>query len=946
MNVIQIPQLPSATSVNGTEALEAVQNGVSVQISTALIAAFAQGQQPTTIATIALLSAFTSRPSIVLVEGFYAADDGGGGLFYWEAGSVTPVVTGMVISPTGSPLGRYKRLWAGALNVLWLGADPNGVLESTAAFAAAALIGGTIVFPPAPGTTAGTYLTKFVNYTVAGTALQGLGNITIADMPNTTSALARFSGASQSMDRLNWLVSQSASTISDCVQILGTQPTGAPFRATHCTITGPTFNPLNINSAPTPITTVGFRVGNTSTAVRQRVFIDDLIVTGFTTGVNMSAVSWVDVNNMHIYDSYASGFALGNNASAEYIKISNSTEDGCGQYGLTLTSQTSAGIVFTPYPYSKIEVLSHSARNCGWVTYLTGINAGSNNPGSGKYGVDYVQSGLQQSYIQVFTDGCALGGMEAKSSWVSGANPTPQGTINNVFDIQCYQRWDFGSGFSYLYSSNNSPVDTLMNNEIRGRAIYTGSPPWTALTPYRRFDMVSNSSRYLLCLGDSTGSANSSGSTAPVGGANEQFTTTSSSAIGTSVLTFAGADLSTVVVGQQVFAGPGTPNGCTVQSVDNVAKTVTVVGTFTVLIPSSRPVIFATLINDGVLNWLDMGAIPTAAKNFQSLDFRSSTNTTVRNFESINAFIGVNLQPQVGADLSIYNATFDGLVVRNATFAGVTQAAGAGGAINMKFLGCQIAGGQRGLHIGRAGGGNFDVDVVGGTYKGLGAQTQLVTTALSSSSTTLTFGGGTTGVNIGDRISGLTGSPSGVFVKTVNATTIITNTAVSVGSGATVTFSSGYGIYIDGSTSTTTLDIDGDPIIEGATAALACNDASGTNTLAINAGSGKFRTITGATAGEVLVINGAGSFIFGPGTSIDNSQPTFAGWITTHGAVAVSGRVVRTDLTTAPTSGGGGTPGNVGEVVKLAAPTATVDGYVCTAFVLNTSATWHAQVLS
>lgn len=80
-NVIQIPQLPAVTSLNGSEALEAVQAGVSVQVSVQQIANYAQSQPPV---------AFAALPSPVGVGGlrrfinncsttaFHAVADGAG----------------------------------------------------------------------------------------------------------------------------------------------------------------------------------------------------------------------------------------------------------------------------------------------------------------------------------------------------------------------------------------------------------------------------------------------------------------------------------------------------------------------------------------------------------------------------------------------------------------------------------------------------------------------------------------------------------------------------------------------------------------------------------------------------------------------------------------------------------------------------------------------------
>lgn len=80
-DVVQITQLPTVAAVNGTEAFEAVQAGVSVQVSTQQIANYAQSQPPV---------AFSALPSAAGISGvrrfisdcntttFHAAAAGGG----------------------------------------------------------------------------------------------------------------------------------------------------------------------------------------------------------------------------------------------------------------------------------------------------------------------------------------------------------------------------------------------------------------------------------------------------------------------------------------------------------------------------------------------------------------------------------------------------------------------------------------------------------------------------------------------------------------------------------------------------------------------------------------------------------------------------------------------------------------------------------------------------
>lgn len=107
---------------------------------------------PPNVATIAALTALTTRPTSVVVDGFYAAGDGGGGTFYWVAGSSATAVAGMVISPTSGTAGRYFRIYEGAVSVLWTGAkcdtttSSNGT-DNLAAFTAAVGIGAAVYVP-------------------------------------------------------------------------------------------------------------------------------------------------------------------------------------------------------------------------------------------------------------------------------------------------------------------------------------------------------------------------------------------------------------------------------------------------------------------------------------------------------------------------------------------------------------------------------------------------------------------------------------------------------------------------------------------------------------------------------------------------------------------------------------------------------------------------------
>ena len=88
----------------------------------------------------------------VLLKGYYRANDGGGGMFYWDAESVLEPDGGLVIQPQGSEKGRYIRLCdENYRNVKWFGASSDGNKDDTAAIQAAIdslpPAGGTVCFP-------------------------------------------------------------------------------------------------------------------------------------------------------------------------------------------------------------------------------------------------------------------------------------------------------------------------------------------------------------------------------------------------------------------------------------------------------------------------------------------------------------------------------------------------------------------------------------------------------------------------------------------------------------------------------------------------------------------------------------------------------------------------------------------------------------------------------
>ncbi|MGE3676217.1 MAG: hypothetical protein AB7K71_41490, partial [Polyangiaceae bacterium] len=92
-----------------------------------------------TYVTLRALAAPPTDPAVV-VRGRTAINDGGQGVFIWDPNNTSNDNNGTIIKPNsvgaGSP-GRWLRLYSGAANVLWWGADPTGTSDSSAAFYAA-----------------------------------------------------------------------------------------------------------------------------------------------------------------------------------------------------------------------------------------------------------------------------------------------------------------------------------------------------------------------------------------------------------------------------------------------------------------------------------------------------------------------------------------------------------------------------------------------------------------------------------------------------------------------------------------------------------------------------------------------------------------------------------------------------------------------------------------
>lgn len=133
------------------------------------------------VASIGALTALSKSgltdDDYVIVKGYYAPADGGGGLFQWDAASTATANVGTVFAADEGGTGRWLRDYKGysAFNVKWFGAKCDSSNDDTSAIQAAIdLRAGPVYIPPArPVAINGVIVTQLQVH--AGTILRGNG---------------------------------------------------------------------------------------------------------------------------------------------------------------------------------------------------------------------------------------------------------------------------------------------------------------------------------------------------------------------------------------------------------------------------------------------------------------------------------------------------------------------------------------------------------------------------------------------------------------------------------------------------------------------------------------------------------------------------------------------------------------------------------------------------
>jgi hypothetical protein len=91
-----------------------------------------------TFTSIDLLKASTPLSGEIYdVLGYYTPGDGGGGSFYWDAGSTAIPESGMIVASNSFTTGRWMRLYSSPVNIRWFGAKSEVNFDNAPAIQAA-----------------------------------------------------------------------------------------------------------------------------------------------------------------------------------------------------------------------------------------------------------------------------------------------------------------------------------------------------------------------------------------------------------------------------------------------------------------------------------------------------------------------------------------------------------------------------------------------------------------------------------------------------------------------------------------------------------------------------------------------------------------------------------------------------------------------------------------
>lgn len=406
-----------------------------------------------TLANLAALKALTTRPTAVITESYSTDGDGGGGIWAWASGSSTTANDGTVVSCTSGEAGRYLRIYSGPVSPRWFGAKGDGATNDTTAINSALATGKTVCFD------GGTWNVTNLTVSVSGTRMIGTGNAIIDNIASSTGNMVRVSIDDFHCEGLTFRASSSAS-LTTLLLIIGDR-----YVVRNCRFVGQTWSPRTANTTVGP--TYNLSIGD-GTELYTDGILDGVESTGGATGILLRGGRRVSATNITIYGAWKFGLNASGGYSLVDFQLTNFKAICCGLYGLT-----NAGLfgdaAFEPIAFSGWQVTNAYVENCGWSNYLTGVDG---NVGAGKYGIDFTDNAANTIYIQAMAKNCAAGGMESKGN-----------TFASFYDVSRTTSAQTTSGAVLPFSSTsgvyegmavsgtNIPADTFVSSVVANTSV-------------------------------------------------------------------------------------------------------------------------------------------------------------------------------------------------------------------------------------------------------------------------------------------------------------------------------------------------------------------------------------------------------------------------------------------------------------------------------------------
>jgi len=419
------------TIINGPNGLPSANGAGNIGYGSQTLDAILKNQFLEVVNSVTALKAIDkTRFTQAFLTGYYAAGDGGGGPFYLDAADTTSLDNGGTIF-VASDGGRWKREYAGAINVKWFGAKGDGTTDDTSTMQAAinfAGIGGTVFAP------------KSV-YKINGTLNLLQGQIFHGSGWSTTTGSFAVAGGT--------VIKQFNTGDIPAINVPGTSESNQ-FENVHIRDLAIVNNVSSSNAS------------GIHAAYARKFKATNLYITGFRRGIYLEVQCWAWGTDHCLIMDCNLGIWAG--SASEDCLISNCDIGLFRSLSSGATEGTSC--IFLANQIQNCTILSTGMHFCDWAVTL---NQGDTN-GNGT-GTPYP---MQASMIGGYIEDCKIGGIAILSSNGNASalqHPTFNMQDTRVFNGGAYATINNGQPILYIAHASQVRVNNIQESGFSYGAI-------------------------------------------------------------------------------------------------------------------------------------------------------------------------------------------------------------------------------------------------------------------------------------------------------------------------------------------------------------------------------------------------------------------------------------------------------------------------------------------